>query len=138
MKKVNLPISVSVIAVSALMAFIYPSSPPATGNPNPPQEKVVSPFPENIDKLFESSCFDCHSDKSSNEKALEKMDLSKYTELTPVKKISILQDIADILKKGKMPPAKYVDKYPDRAPSQEQKDTIIKWAEDEADKILGN
>ena len=66
------------------------------------------------------------------------MNLSKWNDLSAAKKVGRLQDIEDILKKGEMPPAKYVDKYPDRAPSKEQKDTIIKWAEDESNKLLGN
>lgn len=138
MKKLNLPAIVLVIAVIAMMAFIYPSRSSERNNTNPPQEKVVSPFPENVAKILENSCFDCHSDASSNEKALAKMNLSKWNDLSAAKKVGRLQDIEDILKKGDMPPAKYVAKYPDRAPSQEQKDIIIKWAEAESDKLLGN
>jgi hypothetical protein len=66
------------------------------------------------------------------------MNLSKWKDLTNAKKVGIMQDMVDILKKGDMPPAKYVAKYPDRAPSIEQKDTIIKWAQAESDKLLGN
>lgn len=138
MKKLNLPAIVLVIAVIAMMAFIYPSRSSERNNTNPPQEKVVSPFPENVAKILENSCFDCHSDASSNEKALAKMNLSKWNDLSAAKKVGRLQDIEDILKKGDMPPAKYVAKYPDHAPSQEQKDIIIKWAEAESDKLLGN
>ena len=66
------------------------------------------------------------------------MNLSKWNDLSAAKKVGKLQDIEDILKKGDMPPAKYVDRYPDHAPSQEQKDIIIKWAETESDKLMGN
>jgi hypothetical protein len=138
MKKLNLPLIVLVIAILAMMAFIYPSRPSDRNNANPPQERVASPFPENVAKIFENSCFDCHSDASSNEKALAKMNLSKWNDLTAAKKVGRLQDIQDILKKGDMPPAKYAAKYPDRAPNKEQKDIIIKWAGEESDKLMGN
>ena len=104
----------------------------------PHRKRLLSPFPENIAKIFENSCFDCHGDVSSNEKALAKMDLSKWNDLSTAKKVGKLQDIKDILKKGDMPPAKYVAKYPDRAPRKEQKEIIIKWAEEESDKLFGN
>lgn len=138
MKKQTLSFIVSIFAIIAFMAFIYPAKPAENKNANPPQERVKSPFPENIAKLFENSCFDCHSDASSNEKALAKMNLSKWNDLSTAKKVGKLQDIQDILKKGDMPPAKYVAKYPDRAPSQEQKDIIIKWAGEESDRLMGN
>ena len=137
-KKLNLPAIVLVITVIAMMAFIYPFRSSERINANPPQEKVVSPFPENVVKIFQNCCFDCHGEASSNEKALAKMDLSKWNELSNSKKVGRMQDIIDILKKGDMPPAKYAAKYPDRAPSQEQKDIIIKWAQKESDKLLGN
>src|SRR5512138_3612592 len=122
MKKPNLPLIVLVIAILAMMAFIYPSGSSVRNNANPPQERVASPFPENIAKILENSCFDCHSDASSNEKAVAKMNLSKWNDLSAAKKVGKLQDIQDMLNKGDMPPAKYVAKYPDRAPSKEQKD----------------
>jgi hypothetical protein len=138
MKNLNLPAIVLVISVIGLMAFIYPSRPSERNNNFLPQERVASPFPENIAKILENSCFDCHSDASSNEKALAKMNLSKWNDLSAAKKVGRLQDIQDILKKGDMPPAKYVAKYPDRAPTKDQKDIIIKWAEEESNKLLGN
>jgi hypothetical protein len=135
---VNFPAIALLFAIIAMMAFIYPSRPSVIFQEKPQQTKAVSPFPENIAKIFENSCFDCHSDASSNEKALAKMNLSKWNDLSAAKKVGKLQDIEDILKKGDMPPAKYVDRYPDHAPSQEQKDIIIKWAETESDKLMGN
>jgi hypothetical protein len=138
MKKLSFPVIILVIAVFAMMAFIIPSGPDHSKHSIPPQVRVASPFPENIAKLFENSCFDCHSDISSNEKALEKMNLSKWNDLDNAKKLGKMQDIIDVLTKDKMPPSKYVAKYPDRAPTQEQRDTIIKWAQEESDKLLGN
>jgi hypothetical protein len=138
MKRLNFPIIAFVIAILAMMAFIYPFGPDEIKSSIPPLQRVESPFPENISKLFENSCFDCHSDISSNEKALAKMNLSKWNDLDNAKKVGKMQDIMDVLTKDKMPPSKYVEKYPDRAPTQAQKDTIIKWAQEESDKLLGN
>lgn len=138
MKKLIISSIVLFASVFAFIALNFPATGASGNQLNPPQEKVVSPFPENVVKIFQNCCFDCHGEASSNEKALAKMDLSKWNDLSSAKKVGKLQDIEDILKKGDMPPAKYAAKYPDRAPSQEQKDIIIKWAEQESNKLLGN
>jgi hypothetical protein len=122
----------------AIMAFTVPVNIFSGNRVNPPQEKVVSPFPENVAKVLETSCYDCHSDASSNVKATGKLNFSKWNDLTAAQKVGKMQDIMDVTKKGDMPPAKYVTNYPDRAPGQEQKDIVIKWATEESDKLLGN
>jgi hypothetical protein len=122
----------------AIMAFTIPVNIFSGNQVNPPQEKVVSPFPENVAKVLETSCYDCHGETSSNAKALGKLDFSKWNDLKASQKVGKMQDIIDVVKKGDMPPAKYVTHYPDRAPTQEQKDIVIKWANEESDKLMGN
>jgi len=138
MKKMILPGIVLFAVVLAAMAFNFPASKTSCDQVNPPQLLVISPFPENVAKVLETSCYDCHSDASSNVKSVGKLNFSKWNDLTDAQKVGKMQDIIDITKKGDMPPAKYVTNYPDRAPSQEQKDTIIKWATEESDKLIGN
>jgi len=138
MKKFILPVVVLFTAVLAVMAFNYPVAGDSGNFVNPPQEKVVPVFPENVAKVLETSCYDCHSDASSNEKALLKVNFSKWNDQTAAQKVAKMQDITDVLKKGDMPPAKYTAKYPDRAMNQEQKDLIMKWAAEESDKLMGN
>lgn len=138
MKKMLFTGIILFIAVLAFMAFNFPSSNFSGNSINPPQEKVVSPFPDSVAKVLENSCYDCHSDASSNMKALGKMNLSRWNEMDAAKKVAKLQDMIDILKKGDMPPAKYVEKFPDRTLGKEQKDLIINWANTETDKLMGN
>jgi len=138
MKKLILPGIVLFAAVLAVMAFNFPATTPFANQVNPQQENVVQIFPDTVQKVLETSCFDCHGDASSNVKALGKVNFSKWNDLTPAQKVGKMQDIIDVVKKGDMPPAKYLTNYPDRAPGQEQKDIIIKWATEESDKIMGN
>lgn len=138
MKKPFLPVIVIITTVLAIMAFAYPATRSLNSNNDPQQEKVVQAFPDDVQKVLETSCFDCHGATSSNSKALGKVDFSKWNDLPDAKKVAKLQDIIDILNKGDMPPAKYVNNYPDRAPGKEQKDIIIKWASQESDKLMGN
>ncbi len=123
-------------AVLALPAFTFTTGRSFFNPVNPPQEKVTPDFPDSVQKVFESSCFDCHSDRSANDKALSKMNLSEWGQLSAAKKVGKMQDIIDKLNKGDMPPAKYVAKYPDRAPSKDQKDILIKWATEESNKLM--
>lgn len=138
MKKLIFSSILLIATVLAVMAFNYPSLSVSGKNINPPQEKVIRVFPDTVQKVLETSCFDCHGATSSNTKALAKIDFSKWNDLPAAKKIGKLQDVIDVVNKGDMPPLKYVTNYPDRAPGKEQKDIIIKWANEESDKLMSN
>jgi len=137
MKKLILSSIVLIAAALAVMAFTYPTVRLSANNVNPPQEKVTPVFPENVQKIFETSCFDCHSDAASNAKAKMKLNFSKWSELSDAKKVGKMEAINEVVSKGDMPPAKYISNNPDRAIGQEQKDIIDKWATDESAKLMG-
>jgi hypothetical protein len=137
MKKLILSCIALFAAALAVMAFTYPAGRHSSHSLNPPQEKVVPAFPENVAKVLETSCYDCHSDASSNFKAKGKINFSKWNELTDAKKVGKMEAINDIVKKGDMPPARYISNNPDKAPGQEQKDIISKWVTEESAKLMG-
>jgi hypothetical protein len=133
MKKVLFSPMLLIAAVLAVMAFTYPSF----NTYNNPQVKLASIFPENVQKIFETSCYDCHSDLSSNEKAKTKLDFSGWGTLSDAKKVGKMQDIQDVISKGDMPPGKYVEKFPDRALTAEQKEVVNKCLTEESNKLMG-
>lgn len=137
MKKLILSSIIMTIAILALMAFTFPSESSFGKNMNPPQEKVAPDFPEAVHQVLETSCFDCHGPASTNTKALAKMNLEKWGNMSDAKKIGKMEAIKEVLDKGDMPPAKYTAKFPDRAPGQEQKDIINKWVTEESAKLMG-
>lgn len=104
---------------------------------NPPQEKPAAQFPADIQKIFETSCFDCHTDLSSNPKSKGKLNFTTWDSLSAAKKVGKLQDISDVVSKGDMPPGKYLEKFPEKAITKEQKDLVIKWAAETSDKLMG-
>jgi hypothetical protein len=132
MKKLIVSGIVMSLAVLALMAFNFPSF-----NRSNPQDKPASAFPEDIAKIFETSCFDCHSDMSSNEKAKAKLNFTLWGGLSDAKKVGKMTDINDVVSKGDMPPAKYLGNHPDRALTAEKKSTIEKWVTEESKKLMG-
>lgn len=133
MKKLILSVLVTFVAAFAMMAF---TNPKITGF-NAPQEKATAVFPEDVQKVLETSCFDCHTDAASNSKAKMKLNFSKWSELSDSKKVGKMEGISEVIKSGDMPPGKYINNYPDKALSQEQKDLISKWVTDESAKLMG-
>jgi len=133
MKKTILSTLLIITAAIAVMAFTLPSG----KNTNPPQDKPVSLFPEDIQKAFETSCYDCHSDAASNAKAKLKLNFSKWGELTDAKKVGKMESINEVVKSGDMPPGKYLEKFPEKAFNQEHKDLVNKWVTEESAKLMG-
>jgi hypothetical protein len=134
MKKTIFSALLLIAASLAVMAFTYTSR----TDTNPPQEKVASVFPEDVQKVLENSCFDCHSDASSNIKAKGKVNFTKWGELSDAKKVGKMEAINNEIKEGKMPPAKYAANYPDHALKADQKELILKWVTEESAKLMGN
>jgi hypothetical protein len=133
MKNTFLSLILIIVAAIAVMAFTIP-----TGKTNnPPQDKPAAQFPADIQKIFETSCFDCHTDLSSNPKSKAKLNFTTWDSLSAAKKVGKIQDISDVVSKGDMPPTKYLEKFPEKALSKEQNDLVIKWAVQESDKLMG-
>jgi len=136
MKKI-LWITTVVAAISVIVITINLSDAAAHINSFNPQEKTNLVFPEDVMSVLERSCYDCHTDESSNFKAKGKLNFSKWNEYKPSKKISKLDAICEEVKDGKMPKKKYVEKYPDKSMSHEDTDLICNWAADESKKLMG-
>ena len=117
-------------AVLALMAFNFPSF-------NSPQDKPASPFPDDVAKILQTSCFDCHGDASSNAKAKMKLNLGKWDELSDAKKVGKMENINEVITKGDMPPGKYLEKNPDAKLTNDQKAVVNKWVTEESKKLMG-
>lgn len=132
MKKLVLLSIVLVGAAIALMSFTFSK----VNTSNPPQEQAQAMFPAEIQKIFETSCFDCHTD-TGNAKAKLKLNFSKWGELSDAKKVGKIGNINDEVQSGKMPTARYISNYPDRALTKEQKELVNKWAAEESAKLMG-
>ena len=106
-----------------LMAFM-PNPAPGSG------------FPEDVEKVLTSSCFDCHYSDASNKRAKLALNFDKWEEYKTTKKISKLNDICELVGEGKMPPGKYLENNPERALTDTQKKLICDWAEKESAKLM--
>lgn len=109
-----------------------------TNAPNSPQDKPKLDIgaPGEVTAILENSCFGCHNDGSQNEKSKAKLNFSKWNDLDKIKKISGLNDIAEVIEEGTMPPQKFLANYPDKALTKEQGEVINKWIDDYSSQLM--
>lgn len=137
MKKLSLSFIALFAIALAMMAFTNPSGKASRENSNPPQEQVAPVFPDEVQKILETSCFDCHTDAASNVKSKSKLNFSKWSELSDAKKIGKMEDMNEEVTESNMPPEKYLEKYPEKALKQEHKEIISKWVNETSSKLMG-
>jgi hypothetical protein len=95
-----------------------------------------SEIPEDVLTILSTHCYTCHTTGARSEDALKKVDFKKWNEYSDVKKVGILNDIKEVAEKGKMPPEKYLNKYPEKALSAEDRERIVEWAGEAAVKLM--
>ncbi len=83
--------------------------------------------PENIKVILDKSCLPCHGVDGSS-KAKMKWNYAKTEDLKPSKMVGKLSKIASKVESGKMPTAKFVEKYPDKKLTNDDKKALIDWA----------
>lgn len=93
-------------------------------------------IPEHVLTILNSKCVGCHNTDSRNEDAKKKLDFKKWEELSVVKKVGSLADIKDMLEKGKMPPDKFLNRFPDKALTPVERDSLIEWTRKTAIKLM--
>lgn len=88
----------------------------------------ISPIPENINKIFRTSCYSCHG---SNGKALPmiKLNFSRWTEYGAAKEAEMASTICSVVTQELMPPKSIRKSKPELIPSKEQTELICSWAE---------
>lgn len=104
-----------------------------SGLGNPEDTFVI---PEDIQSIFDKSCFGCHNVDSKSDKAKKKLLLDQLHDLSKAKLVAALGDINDIIGEGKMPPDKFLEDYPDKALTTEEADKLKAWAEKTADELV--
>ncbi|OFY73391.1 MAG: hypothetical protein A2V46_07975 [Bacteroidetes bacterium RBG_19FT_COMBO_42_7] len=87
----------------------------------------VSAIPDDINKIFQTSCYGCHG---PNGKLLPmtKLNFSKWTEYDAVKGAGKAANICTELAEEAMPPKSVRKSNPELIPTKEQTLLICKWA----------
>jgi hypothetical protein len=98
--------------------------------------KPAPDFPEEVNGILVSSCFDCHSSAGKNDDARKKLNFESWDDYKLTKKIGLLGDIAKVIEKDEMPPGKYLEFKPDRKLTDEQKKVILNWTEETSNALM--
>ena len=101
-----------------------------------PQETKTVNMPDDVKAIIEKSCFGCHNTDSKNDKAKEKLDLKTFDSLTVPKMIHALDKIEQEIKEDEMPPAKFLEKFPDKKLTDAEKKTLMDWANSQAKALM--
>ncbi len=96
-------------------------------------------IPVNIKGILDKSCMGCHTDASKNTKGKMKFNFDKFDDgkYSRGKQIAKLNGVVKTLEKGKMPPKKFIAKYPDRALSADDTKALSEWAKAQASTLAG-
>lgn len=105
---------------------------------NQEDKKISIEMPANVKAVVEKSCFGCHNSDSKNEDAKEELDFKTLGDLKVFKRIGTLRDIAEVMEEDEMPPKKFVEKYPERAPTAEEQKLLADWVKKEAQRLIDN
>jgi len=106
----------AVVIISA--AFITPSSVP----PKSPTDNI----PDSVWSVFEKSCYGCHSD-DGNGMAKSKLNFDKWDSYSAEKQLKKAKASCNEMKKGGMPPTKFLKNNPDAAPGETGINTVCNW-----------
>lgn len=86
------------------------------------------PIPEDINKIFQTSCMPCHG-KDGGRFPHSRLNLSKWAGYGTEKEAEKAALICSTLCKGSMPPKSRMESQPGLNPTKEQVELICKWAE---------
>lgn len=94
-------------------------------------------IPADVQKVLDNSCVGCHNSEAKNMKAKQKLKFEDLASMKTYKLSGKLGDIAKELEEDKMPPSKFLENYPDKKLSAEDKALLINWAKETSAKLAG-
>lgn len=89
-----------------------------------------------VKPIIDAKCLGCHSADSKNEKAKEKLIWANLSTMDKKAVASTLDEMVEVLEKGEMPPAKFLERYPDKKLTDKEAKSLRKWADKSASKML--
>ncbi|MCB0805654.1 MAG: heme-binding domain-containing protein [Bacteroidales bacterium] len=101
--------------------------------PNPEENLQI---PEDVQTILDKSCFGCHNVDAKSDKAKKKLLLDELPTLSKAKIVAKLDDIHEVLEENEMPPEKFLEKYPDKALTDEEAARLKEWAENAANELM--
>ena len=93
-------------------------------------------IPADVKAVIDNKCYGCHSKDGRSEEAKQDLLWDSIPLYPKERQIAVLDDISEVLEKGKMPPEKMIEMHPEAALTPDQKALIKNWAETTADDLM--
>ena len=93
-------------------------------------------IPEDVSAIFDKSCFGCHNVDAQSEKARKKLLIDQLGDLSKAKLVGKLGEIGEVVSKNEMPPEKFLQKYPDKALTEEEVKRLTEWTEEASNELM--
>ena len=142
----------ALLAFLLILQFFQPEQNNTPVDPELDMLAVLAP-PEHIWALIRNACYDCHSNQTISpwyekvspvswylhkhiQDGKEDLNFSDYGKMDKADRIGALVDFCDVLDAGNMPLQSYLLLHKNARLSQEEKETLCNWTEDEALKVM--
>jgi uncharacterized membrane protein len=93
-------------------------------------------MPADVKEIIDNKCYGCHNSESKNKKGAKKLSFDKLSDLKKIKQVAAMDEIHEVVAEEKMPPAKFLKKYPNKALTDEEFDILTKWAKDTSEELM--
>lgn len=125
-------ISISIVLSVIIIGFLFIRSSPV----NQSGQKKGPIYPAEVKKVIDGKCYGCHSANGKSRDAKNALMWDSLPNLQKGKLVATLDDIIEVLKEDKMPPAGTVKKFPEMRLLPLEKKILQSWAESKADSLL--
>ena len=143
---------IGLAAVLVVIQFFQPEKNMSPVDPAKDLLMVASP-PGHVAELIKGSCYDCHSNQTVYpwyskiapvswylrkhiKEGKEDLNASEYGSMEKADKIKLLVDFCEVVESGKMPMVSFTLIHKAARLSQEDKEAICIWSEEEALKVM--
>jgi mono/diheme cytochrome c family protein len=94
-------------------------------------------MPGEVKEMLEASCYGCHTHQGRNQDAKDALNFDEWENYRLTKQIGALDKIAEMVGEEKMPPKKFLEFQPDKNLNKEQREMVVKWANEQAASLMG-
>ena len=95
---------------------------------NVEKQDSTSSIPAAVLQVLKPACMTCHSNEG-RDKPKAKLNFSVWDQYTPMEKMMISSSILEEVKKGSMPPKRFLETHPEAALTEAQISQISQWVE---------
>ena len=111
----------TLVLLISVLTFLNFSS--ASANNVPPANEI----PKDVQQIINKSCISCHNSNSSNKKAKEKLNFSKFKYLKTYQQLAKWDKVAEVVVNDEMPPKKFKRKHPEKALTADDLGILTTW-----------